>query len=239
MIDPGEVSGWVSDHRYQLALVVALFFLAWLAWSLLRGGRRVRRDAVRHAMREAFNSGDREAANCRLIGSTGNLDTNPCIFGEVLGVRVTSHAFFVRARPARGLFRRFKRRWVLVPRHLVMDTKTELLEVRALGFSRFEGVYRPNDDLTDPSVVEAWERVLGPTKDEPASLQSRIDAWFQLVITREVMLHEVIVAMDDHVDNMHNSMTAPFPLRAPSEHVFHIERRSAAREDAVLHEVER
>jgi hypothetical protein len=195
----------------------------WVLWRNFRSltiKKPVRRNAVRRAMRDAFDSGTPDSMRARWLESTGNQDTDPSDWGKIKRSRPTSHAFFVTARPAHGfpVLKWFRRNRFMVPLHLVADSATHVLEVKCLGFSKHEGIYWPDDDLNDEKVREAWMDVLErDEKTKPGAahnedLPGRIAEWYLRAIELELLPREGIVALDDNMENLHAAAASPFHL---------------------------
>lgn len=211
----GMAWAWIREN-YVVALVVlvalAVGILAWIAYKKFGTKRDVRRDAVRRALKSRFKSARARRKRGQEVWTDGNQDTEETCWGKTVGLSETSYAVFAEIQPRRGFFKMFRRKKIVFPRHLVPDMRTRQIRVRALGFALHEGVWWPDDDLTDPLVRDAWTQALSVSGETPDAIgrdmPGLIHQWYQRVIGLDVAAQEGVTMVDNWIYNIHTAMAS-------------------------------
>ena len=216
---------WAKEHWY--IFVIALLLILLIAGAIYFS-RRLQyayrhRNSVKRAMREIFSKSAAAAqSSARFIETTGNKHTRDIVWGKIIGIRETSHAYFVYARPSGGnwllrLLRLFQRRQFVVARHLGEDTHGRAFKVRALGMTPYEGIWFPDDDFQNPEVYNAWQEVLLESGFElervARDLPSCVLAWYARIVKVETYTRASIRSIDDTTFNWHVSSSGQLTTR--------------------------
>lgn len=213
---------WAQEHWYYFVIggLVALgFLLLWYAYKRSTE-EESRRDAVKRAMKEVFGSASASGASARWLTTRGNAQTRTSLWGRILGARETSHAVFVHAMPARGVFKWFQRRRCIIARHLVGDTRSVDLEVTALGFTPYEDVWIPDDDFHDADIVAEWRSILIESGEDAANIDNDLPScvlhWYLRIIKAETFARAAVRSFDDIAYNWHTASSAVLTQRRSS-----------------------
>lgn len=210
---------WAKEHLWTLALILAgilaailLFFL--LRWIISQVKVAQRREAVKRSLKTTFKSARAAGRTSRTIWTTGNGDVDPRCWGKVLGVRPTSHALYVEARPMKGGPLKYLRpRRFIIARHLVPDIRADRLEVRALGMNLYEDVWWPDDDFTSGALREEWTNLLEeegiPRARVLADLPGEVVHWYLRLIKLGVIPQETMTAYNNQMLNWHLASSTP------------------------------
>lgn len=212
---PGLAWAWIRENYVVLLVIIAAIgTAALLYWLYTRFGPRkeIRRDAVKRALKSRYAAARARGKTKQELWTRGNLDTERACWGQIVGRSDTAHALFLETRPRRGPAKLWRRKRVIVPRFLAPDTKTQQLEIYALGLGFHEGIWWPDDDLTDPEVREAWLDALSadgtPLEALEADLPGRVHQWYQRAIGLEVAAQEGVTMRDNMMYNIHLAMSS-------------------------------